>query len=215
MHLVMFDIDGTLVETSNFEDRIFSQAVRSVLTGEIDKNWSNYKNVTDTGIIEEICKQKNLANQSKTILTDIQKAFVKLTTSYISSNPNSITEIPGALAFLNNLLQEPEVCVAVATGGWRETAFLKLEKIGVDAKSLNIATSSDSSQRTKIMEIAEYRAMGEKLSSSRTYFGDGDWDKRACDELGFDFIAIGEKVQHEKRFKDYSNPEPILKILGV
>ena len=65
------------------------------------------------------------------------------------------------------------------------------------------------------MEIAEHRAMGGKLSSSRTYFGDGEWDKRACNELGFEFIAIGEEVQHEKQFGDYSSPEPILEILGL
>ena len=55
MIATIFDIDGTLVESFGFDGTSYISAVREVL-GEvhIDDDWSQYKNVTDTGILRQI-----------------------------------------------------------------------------------------------------------------------------------------------------------------
>jgi len=112
-------------------------------------------------------------------------------------------------------MQRTDVRVAVATGGWRETASMKLSHIGIDPATLNIATSEDANQRTTIMDIARSRASADIEFSSQTYFGDGHWDKHACDEAGFDFIAIGDQVEHEFRYSDYTDHAAILNTIGL
>lgn len=48
----IFDIDGTLVESSGFEDELYVAAVRDVLGDVcIRESWSTYRHVTDTGIL--------------------------------------------------------------------------------------------------------------------------------------------------------------------
>ncbi len=48
----IFDIDGTLVESSGFEDELYVAAVRDVLGDVcIREEWSTYRHVTDTGVL--------------------------------------------------------------------------------------------------------------------------------------------------------------------
>ena len=89
--------------------------------------------------------------------------------------------------------------VAIATGGWAETALIKLAAIGVNLDGIGFASSSDAHQRTKIMDLAAQRALRGVVPTTRTYLGDGAWDQRASAELGYRFIAIGRALDHEPR----------------
>ena len=58
---VIFDIDGTLVESSGFEDDLYVAAVRDVLGDVcIRKSWSTYRHVTDTGILRQIMEENRI-----------------------------------------------------------------------------------------------------------------------------------------------------------
>ena len=35
-----------------------------------------------------------------------------------------------------------------------------------------------------------------------TYFGDGEWDQRACKELGWQFVAVGPRLGGIESFRD-------------
>jgi len=59
MHLVMFDVDGTLSDTMDIE-RFFVQAVDNVLSIQIDEDWASYKHVTDSGILDEILQRQRI-----------------------------------------------------------------------------------------------------------------------------------------------------------
>ena len=41
MHLVMFDIDGTLVDSAGFNAKLYVEAVRGVLNVDIDSDWNS------------------------------------------------------------------------------------------------------------------------------------------------------------------------------
>jgi phosphoglycolate phosphatase-like HAD superfamily hydrolase len=57
VHLAVFDIDGTLVDSDEFDGRLYAEAIRTVLGLEIDRTWSTYNNVTDSGILNEILNE--------------------------------------------------------------------------------------------------------------------------------------------------------------
>ena len=54
MHLIVFDVDGTLVESDEFDGVLYAKAVRDVLDIEVDDDWTGYRHVTDNGILDEI-----------------------------------------------------------------------------------------------------------------------------------------------------------------
>ena len=92
---------------------------------------------------------------------------------------------------------------------------MKLRAIGLGPEEFCLATASDAVSRIEIMRIAEQRALPVGRVGRRTYFGDGPWDKKACQELGYDFIAIGENVENPTRHPDFDDPEAILRQMGL
>jgi len=215
MHLVSFDIDGTLVASADFDGALYAEAVRDVIGEDIDTDWSRYENVTDSGILEEILSKHSSADQRLRLGQEAQASLVGRTRRYLAENPRVVREVPGALALVEKLRNLPEVRVCLATGGWAETAALKLCAIGIDPEGLAIATGSDAPRRTDIMRLAESRATQGAMARRRTYFGDGVWDKRAAAELGYDFVAIGSGVEHDVVFPDLQDIDAILCRLGV
>ncbi|NEZ04983.1 HAD family hydrolase [Wenzhouxiangella sp. XN201] len=215
MHVVCFDIDGTLVASAGFDGELYAEAIRDVLGVEIDTDWSQYENVTDSGILEEILEKHSSPDQRGRMAQQVHTSFVGLTKRYVAENPSLIREIPGALALVGELRKSPEVRVCVATGGWAETAALKLRAIGLEPNDLAMATGSDALRRTDIMRLAESRATQGVVAKRRTYFGDGVWDQRAASQLGYDFVAVGGGVNHHLAFPDLQDLESILSQLGV
>ena len=109
----------------------------------------------------------------------------------------------------------PGVAVGFATGGWRETALMKLRSIGLMPDPSCLVSASDAVSRTDIMSLCERRVTHGRSPSRRTYFGDASWDKDACARLSFDFIAIGNRVEHQPRFDDFAKAHEILALLGI
>ena len=215
VHLAVFDIDGTLVDSDEFDGQLYAEAIRKILKVKIDCTWNHYSNVTDSGILEEILDQYSLPGDRAEIHTQVRREFVRLTQSYVARHPGALREIPGARELVAKLRGRRSVSVAVATGGWRETAEPKLRGIGIDPDSIALATASDSSDRCAIIRLAEHRAMNGQPAKSRTYFGDGACDKNAAVELNYAFIAVGRKVVHDVLLPDLTDHAAILAHLGV
>ena len=214
-HLVMFDVDGTLVDSAGFDGALYAQAVREVLKVDVDETWKSYRNVTDSGVLEEILARGEFHESVETLRVAVKRKFIESMQSYLARNPAAIREIAGAKALIDTLCTVPGVRVAIATGGWLETARLKLNGIGVVIENLAFASASDGLERTAIMRVAEQRALLGAEVSRKTYFGDGPWDKRASFDLGYEFVAVGRNVEHEVLFEDLANHKAVLACLAV
>ena len=215
MHLVMFDIDGTLVDSAGFESKLYIAAVRDVLKLDIDTDWNHYEHVSDSGILAEVLHNACRDGEFETIAVQVQQRFVGRVRDYLQGAPNAVREVGGAKRLVERLLEVPDVRVGIATGGWKPTALMKLAHVGIDVGRLGFASSSDARARTDIMRLAAERAMQGRAFERATYFGDGAWDQHASAELGYDFIAVGNAVSHPVAFADLNDTDAILKQLGV
>jgi beta-phosphoglucomutase-like phosphatase (HAD superfamily) len=215
MHLVMFDIDGTLVDSAGFDGELYAEAVRSVLKVEVDRNWDAYEHVSDRGILEQLLRDACFDGERAELAASVQQRFVTLVGDYLEWQPAAVREIPGARVLVERLLSMPSVGVAVATGGWAPTALLKLRHIGIDVERLGFASSSDAPSRVEIMRLAAKRATRGTAVTRTTYFGDGPWDRRASAELEYDFVAVGPAVRHCVGYADLSATDAILEALGL
>jgi beta-phosphoglucomutase-like phosphatase (HAD superfamily) len=211
----MFDIDGTLVDSTGFDGRIYAETADDVLGIAVDRDWSTYPHVTDGGLLDEIMLRHGIADPDGTRHAAVKREFISRIGAYIQGEPQSVREIAGATALLASLRLRSDCRVAIATGGWRETARLKLRAAGFDPDGVALASSCDAHRRTDIMEMAARRAMEGEEPRRRTYFGDGAWDRRACAELGWDFVAIGGGVPHPVAFDGFADRDAILACLGL
>ena len=169
----MFDIDGTLINSSSFEDEYYLKAVQSVIKSPIDTDWTTYINVTDSGILDEIIEKNGLLSERQNIHCEVKHSFISYIKSHLSHT--QAKEIEGAAAFIQMLRKRDDVVLAIATGGWAETAKLKLESAGIEYTGISFASSSDNTSRTGIMKIAEERCSTHEFAT-KSYFGDAIWD---------------------------------------
>ncbi|HJR70813.1 MAG TPA: HAD family hydrolase [Gammaproteobacteria bacterium] len=215
MHLVMFDIDGTLVDSAGFDADLYARAVEGELGIAVDRAWDRYEHVSDSGILEQLLRDARFDRDRAALAARVQQRFVGLVRDYVEREPAAVREIAGAKRLVERLLGLPHVCVAIATGGWEPTARLKLQHVGIDVGDVGLASSSDARARTDIMRLAARRALGGVSFQRATYFGDGAWDRRASAELGYDFVAVGRGVPHPVAYDDLSDVEAILAHLKI
>jgi len=212
LHHVMFDIDGTLIISDEFDSNCYLEAVYEVLGHSLDTDWKKYTYVSDAGILDQHISENGLGARREKIHADVKGAFVDKIASHLKDNP--VQQVPGASKFVNELRRIENLSLSIATGGWRESALMKLESADIDFVDIPIASSNNHFSRTKIMEIAKEKAIG-KSKVPCTYFGDGVWDKKACEELGFNFVLVGEKTYHDQNIMDFKNAKQALAFIGL
>ncbi len=127
-------------------------------------------------------------------LLDVRDKIHQILQYEIAVNDWKFSPIPGAIDLLNTLSNIQNCGVAIATGSWKELAYLKLSAAGFDVVNIPLASSDDSHRREEIMAAALKRALGiygVRAFDTVTYVGDGMWDLNASKKLGYHFIGIG------------------------
>lgn len=191
MRAIIFDIDGTLIDSMAVEPDLYFSAINAVLGPvKIRPNLEDYYNVTDSGIVTEVMNDNGLS-EGTNAQNQIQMLFVNKLRDFISRN-GPFPEITGAIQLFNRARLSADTQVAIATGSWRRSACLKLESSGFGISGIPLASCDISPSRIEIM-TSVLSSLGKDFESV-TYFGDGEWDQRACEELGWDFIAVGPNL---------------------
>jgi phosphoglycolate phosphatase-like HAD superfamily hydrolase len=224
--LIMFDIDGTILKTGS-EDFLFGESMKECLSiKSIDMDWTNYKNVTDSGIVSELFLQVKGYIPSMEDIDLARDIFYLKWEKELIGNPHSCVPIIGVNQFIEQLRKIPGVTLAIATGGWEKTAKLKLAHTAFPFSDISFASSSDASSREQIMRIAYERALDKANISHFTnviYFGDGLWDFMASTNLGFGFVAIDTSNRKQKFiemgvkyiFEDFSDCERLIDLIST
>jgi phosphoglycolate phosphatase-like HAD superfamily hydrolase len=194
MHLVLFDIDGTLTLTSEVDDRCFLCALGEALgTTDIDADWTKYPHVTDSGIASALLEAHGGTPPSSQQLDAVRQRFVVLLQAEFGLDPTLCRAVPGSAAILGELARRAEFAIGLATGGWRESAELKLRHAGLDEWKIPLASASDARSREAIMTLVLERVArrrGVAGFESVVYVGDAVWDVRAARNLGYHFVGI-------------------------
>lgn len=204
MKHIMFDIDGTLIESFEFDEVCFIDAVRQVTELCINKDWATYPDVTDRGLLMTFIERQAPQYQINTLEPLVKAQFICNVKAYLNSTPAK--ELPGAKHFVAYLLASKDHHVTIATGGWEETARMKLQSAGFDISNIMLASSNDHHRRIEIMTLASSTARiatGDTLS----YFGDAQWDVDACNELDINLILVGDRAVHHQRIKNFQDLE--------
>lgn len=191
MRAVIFDIDGTLLQSAAVDDDLYRLAVCDVL-GPVDfrQTLTDYEFVSDSGILRQILVDNGMQHLPDPT-PEIVPKFVGLLQDHISTN-GAFLEIPGARSLVSELSSSSNHYVAIATGGWSASATLKLESAGFDLSNIALSAADTEYDRTRIMRAALDRSATEY--ESITYYGDGPWDKDACATLGWNFIPVGRSL---------------------
>ncbi|GEM_PF-5839706 len=104
---IMFDVDGTLVRSFEFDEECFASAVLEVMGHNIDTNWESYPHVSDQGILMERMQRRGITSQTDDIQNDVKRVFITKIKHYLSKY--SASEVPGASNFIETLKQDTSI----------------------------------------------------------------------------------------------------------
>ncbi len=202
MHLVMFDIDGTLIQSNQADTKCYLAALSTLGIHAVNKDVSSYPHVTDASIATEILSIHHQRPAESRDIATLRQHYLEHLTAEATANPDGFQLIPGAQQAFETLYRQTDTAVALATGAWEPTARLKLAQSGFDmSDQIPFASSSDALSRESIMTLAYQRAKrtyNQTGFESITYVGDATWDVRASRQLGYQFIGICAQTQTDK-----------------
>ncbi|HZH31668.1 MAG TPA: HAD family hydrolase [Pyrinomonadaceae bacterium] len=225
MNLAIFDIDGTLTRTDHVDDICFVQALAEAhaITG-VNTDWARYPHTTDSAIMSHIFQERFNRAPEEAELLKFKSHFTRLLEDYCARDSLLFGEIVGASLMLRRLNQEPAWRVAIATGGWRTSATLKLKTAGIEVNDYPAAFADDGLSREEILHTAVIKA--QTLYAQNNFarvvsVGDGLWDVRAARKLRFPFLGVGSGEGEKKLrragathvIKDFSDYSRLLDCL--
>lgn len=206
MKLLLFDIDGTLIDVDRAESEAFSQAFLEVhgIHG-ISTDWSSYKNYTDTGVVEEIFVSRRERKPTSEEVQTLLDAFVKILEVKLSDFPESNSETAGARDFLQYLQDSGEYALALATGCIEKSARAKLALFDFNRFFPCGGYSDRAPVREEILQTARETASshyGMQFGPGDTvYLGDRLRDAEAALALGMGFIAVTHSQKESEGMK--------------
>lgn len=220
--LIVFDIDGTLTATIEVDDYSFIKTYKDLYKIDLEQaDWSKFKHVTDLGVSNQIFQDNFKRLPTNEEINSIKTHFLRLLNQTFQQDANKFSEVSGAVGFFNEL-KEKDYPIAIATGGWRETALFKLEKIGLKINGIPFANANHHYSRRKIIQIAIDSAKEKHAEDFERiiYFGDGKWDLLTCQEMEIEFIGVDfygngklKNLGAKSIFKDFSDTENLLRLL--
>jgi phosphoglycolate phosphatase-like HAD superfamily hydrolase len=194
VELVMFDVDGTLTQSSDLDTKAFVQALEDIFGfNSVSTDWSSYTHVSDSGILEEVCLSHR-GNKPTLIQIDRFRARLVQLLSDEAAACGGIKPVRNASEALARLLTSQEYAVAYAGGAWADSALFKLRSAKLPTEGIAYAFADDGFSREGIYNVAQHRAEDHYHChfSRVVYVGDGVWDIRAARRLGYSFIGIGQ-----------------------
>jgi phosphoglycolate phosphatase-like HAD superfamily hydrolase len=198
MEAVIFDVDGTLLQSDANDDVLYLAAVRDVLGNvNLRPSWAMYTQFTAAGILAEILNDNAIDVTLETVAA-VRDHFVASVRLHVSEH-GPFAEIPGAREFVQSLHNSARHRIAYATGGWHGSALLKLSVSGFPVQGVPLSTSDDHFERQEIMLHALRQLDG--VYDRVTYYGDGHWDAVAARALGWHFVPVGRRLDGLTRYE--------------
>jgi len=223
MILVVFDVDGTLTNTTAIDYTCWLEAFNICFATSIDSiEWSKYPEFTDLALLHAIHEEHLGQPVSEVGIMLFRKQFILRFNAAMRSNMSDFSAVEGAPAFVNRLRNTPGIDIAIATGGFSDSARLKLDLAGVGTDGLAFAASDRWTTRVEIVmdAIRQVQKVHDKPFEKIIAFGDGVWDLAAANLLGYPLIGIdtSKRGAFEDEnvlavFENYNDADAILEVL--
>lgn len=230
--LVLFDVDGTLVDSAGAGRRGLESAFRSVF-GVEDMNGPasrvRFHGMTDPAILAALAREAGIDpaefDRHGTALVDAY--YEGLAADLAVPDPRRRV-LPGVRELLDALRGLPNVRVGLLTGNLERGARLKLDALGLWEAFEDGGFASDASDRSEIARIAwekMCRRSGTAFERDRTFVvGDTELDVLCAKANGFRAVAVGsgwvarerlEAVGPDALFDDLTDLPAVLLALGL
>lgn len=199
MKLIIFDVDGTLIHSERRDSLCFASAYEELFEREFPSiDWRLYPHVTDTVIFETVMDGHFQRKPTELEVQDFQELYLQKLISSRKETPHFFKEVPGARRLVEHLSGLDDFSLAIATGGWKLPAEIKLEHVGIPAGLMPISAADGQYNREAILRKAiELTNRSEQEYERIVYIGDAIWDVATTRNLNMSFIGVRYQNDHD------------------
>lgn len=195
-HLVLFDIDGTLIHSGPGWKETFFEAVSHLLDAPIRNPTMPFAGKTDGQICREILTDlgKN-AEMLSSLVDKMMHSYLELAQRKISKGTLDVQLLPGVREVLDLFKSDDRILLGLLTGNYQRGSKLKLGCAGIDHYFKTGAWGDDHWERKRLPAFAAKRAKddhGHDFPPDRVVIiGDTILDIDCARHHGAKVIAVG------------------------
>ncbi len=183
---IVFDLDGTLLRSSKPDSDAFERAYLEIFCVQIGRaDVESCRHHTDLGIVNEMWERQRGRRPVDSEIAPLHDRFMAILSDLLPHGP--ALQALGASALLDELRRRG-IATAIATGAWRASADLKIQRAELDAAGIPIATCDRLESRAAIVRQAI--SLLPPVGGRTVLVGDGPWDVACARELGHPFIGV-------------------------
>jgi len=230
--LVLFDIDGTLIDTAGAGRVGLSESFRTVFgIDDIEAAVSRVRfgGKTDPAIIGDIAREAGVpAVEVEARYTELQEAYLDVLRRELGAPNPKRRVMPGVQPLLDLLAARPDVFLGLVTGNIEEGARVKLDAFGLNRYFVDGGFASDHPERNEIARIAHERLSrraGFRFPADRVMvIGDTELDIHCARANAFRAIAVEsgwsareslEAARPDTLLPDLTNADAVLAAMGL
>lgn len=230
--LVLFDIDGTLLDTDGAGRLGLAASFRSVFGRDDIEQFVarvSFGGRTDPHIIASIAQEAGIApSEVESRYAELREAYLQALRSQLALPNPRRRVMPGVERLLETLSGRPDVYLGLVTGNIEDGARIKLDAFGLNRFFIDGGFASDHPERREIARIAHQRLSrraGFYFPADRVMvIGDTELDIACARANGFRAIAVHsgwapreqlEAAQPDTLLTDLSDSEAVLAAMGL
>lgn len=200
MKLIIFDIDGTLTQTSRVDSICFERALAANGIASPEADWHGCPHVSDTGLTRHLYQAHYDRAPHEHEEISLRDCLVSLLQEHHARDASQFAEVEGAAAMLVELAKKQDWVIALATGCWRASAEMKLSAANIQLQHKPAGFAEDGPARETIVTAAMQRASAHYQQTNFERIvsvGDGVWDVKTAINLELPFVGIGSAARAE------------------
>jgi phosphoglycolate phosphatase-like HAD superfamily hydrolase len=206
MHVVLFDIDGTLVRTGGAGKAAMEEALRTVFGLREVKDGVPYAGRTDRAIARDLLLMHGIQPQEDHIAR-LQEAYLHFLPEMLRQRGGTVC--PAVPEILQRLAATPRVLLGLLTGNIRQGARCKLQHFGLWSYFVGGGFGDDFDDRDDVARSAlqNLGLTGDRLhgqSRSIWVVGDTPLDIRSARAIGAQAVAVATGWHSLEALADHS-----------
>jgi len=224
--VLLFDIDGTLLEPAGIGRLCCQRALEDVLGFSVPTDGIAMAGRTDWGIINDLLVHAGL--EESEVEDQRDKVFDALARHIAAAAPSSKMHIlPGVISLLDHLKKDSRFILGLVTGNVQKTVVHKLRAVGINPGLFTFGAFGDEHfDRNTLPALALYRLsqmIGVQVPAERALvIGDTPHDITCAQHAGLKVLSVAtglydsqELAKYTPDFllEDLSNTSQVLEIL--